>query len=118
MRFLIAGLLLLGLSACQTIVSEDEQALSQLQQERARLNRVYAQTEATILQRQQSEVSAQAANKHFVELRQIRFKKCERPTSPQLKQRLQFTRCQYDATLEDLERLQMWQKINFQFPAR
>lgn len=73
----------LGLSACQThTISESSQELARLQQDRARLNRVYATAETTILEQQKTDAAYAAARTHFQILRQLRFKACANPASP------------------------------------
>ena len=64
----------LGLSACQThTISEPSQELARLQHDRARLNRVYATAETTILEQQKTDAAYAAARMHFQTLRQLRI---------------------------------------------
>ena len=106
-------------AACQsTTVSDDAQALAQLQQDKARLNRVYASVEASLLENQRSDAAMQYARQQLEELKLARLKTCESPASPNTQLRLQYARCQYQATLSDLDKLQQWQKVRYQFSAK
>ena len=105
-------------AACQsTTVSDDAQELAQLQQDKARLNRVYASVEASLLENQRSDAAMQYARQQLEELKLARLKTCESPASPNTQLRLQYARCQYQATLSDLDKLQQWQKVRHQFSA-
>ena len=105
-------------AAClSTTVSDDAQALAQLQQDKARLNRVYASVEASLLENQRSDAAMQYARQQLEELKLARLKTCESPASPNTQLRLQYARCQYQATLSDLDKLQQWQKVRHQFSA-
>ena len=105
-------------AACQsTTVSDDAQALAQLQQDKARLNRVYASVEASLLENQRSDAAMQYARQQLAELQLARLKTCTSPASPNTQLRLQYARCQYQATLSDLDKLQQWQKVRYQFSA-
>lgn len=105
-------------AACQsTTVSDDAQALAQLQQDKARLNRVYASVEASLLEHQRSDAAMQHARQQLAELQLARLKTCTSPASPNTQLRLQYARCQYQATLSDLDKLQQWQKVRYQFSA-
>ena len=106
-------------AACQsTTVSDDAQALAQLQQDKARLNRVYASVEASLLENQRSDAAMQYARQQLAELQLARLKTCTSPASPNTQLRLQYARCQYQATLSDLDKLQQWQKVRYQFSAK
>ena len=106
-------------AACQsTTVSDDAQALAQLQQDKARLNRVYASVEASLLEIQRSDAAMQYARQQLAELQLARLKTCTSPASPNTQLRLQYARCQYQATLNDLDKLQQWQKVRYQFSAK
>ena len=106
-------------AACQsTTVSDDAQALAQLQQDKARLNRVYASVEASLLENQRSDAAMQYARQQLAELQLARLKTCTSPASPNTQLRLQYARCQYQATLSDLDKLQQWQKARYQFSAK
>ena len=106
-------------AACQsTTVSDDAQALAQLQQDKARLNRVYASVEASLLEHQRSDAAMQYARQQLTELQLARLKTCTSPASPNTQLRLQYARCQYQATLNDLDKLQQWQKVRYQFSAK
>ena len=105
-------------TACQsTTVSTEAQALAQLQQDKARLNRVYASVEASLLENQRSDAAMQYARQQLAELQLARLKTCTSPASPNTQLRLQYARCQYQATLSDLDKLQQWQKVRYQFSA-
>ena len=105
-------------AACQSAtVSDDAQALAQLQQDKARLNRVYASVEASLLESQRSDAAMQHARQQLAELQLARLKTCTSPASPNTQLRLQYARCQYQATLSDLDKLQQWQKVRYQFSA-
>ena len=105
-------------AACQsTTVSDDAQALAQLQQDKARLNRVYASVEARLLENQRSDAAMQHARQQLAELQLARLKTCTSPASPNTQLRLQYAKCQYQATLSDLDKLQQWQKVRYQFSA-
>ena len=105
-------------AACQsTTVSDDAQELAQLQQDKARLNRVYASVAASLLENQRSDAAMQYARQQLEELKLARLKTCESPASPNTQLRLQYARCQYQATLSDLDKLQQWQKVRYQFSA-
>lgn len=109
----------LGLSACQThTISEQSQELARLQQDRARLNRVYATAETTILEQQKTDAAYAAARTHFQILRQLRFKACKAPASPNMTLRLQLIQCQYAALNQDYQQLYHWQHSHYQFPPR
>lgn len=111
--------MVLVLAACQThAISDDSQTLSQLQQDKARLNRVYAHTEAALLENQRSDNAYKNAQTKLTELKLKRFKACPTPNSPNTQARLQFAQCQYAATLVDFEQLQQWQRLKYQFPNR
>ena len=106
-------------AACHsTTVSTDAQELAQLQQDKARLNRVYASVEASLLENQRSDAAMQYARQQLEELKLARLKTCESPASPNTQLRLQYARCQYQATLSDLDKLQQWQKVRYQFSAK
>ena len=106
-------------AACQsTTVSDDAQALAQLQQDKARLNRVYASVEASLLENQRSDAAMQYARQQLAELQLARLKTCTSPASPNTQLRLQYAKCQYQATLSDLDKLQQWQKVRYQFSAK
>lgn len=106
-------------AACQsTTVSDDAQALAQLQQDKARLNRVYASVEARLLENQRSDAAMQHARQQLAELQLARLKTCTSPASPNTQLRLQYAKCQYQATLSDLDKLQQWQKVRYQFSAK
>ena len=106
-------------AACQsTTVSDDAQALAQLQQDKARLNRVYASVEASLLEIQRSDAAMQYARQQLAELQLARLKTCTSPASPNTQLRLQYAKCQYQATLSDLDKLQQWQKVRYQFSAK
>ena len=105
-------------AACHsTTVSTDAQELAQLQQDKARLNRVYASVEASLLENQRSDAAMQYARQQLAELQLARLKTCTSPASPNTQLRLQYARCQYQATLSDLDKLQQWQKVRHQFSA-
>ena len=105
-------------AACHsTTVSTDAQELAQLQQDKARLNRVYASVEASLLENQRSDAAMQYARQQLTELKLARLKTCASPASPNTQLRLQYARCQYQATLSDLDKLQQWQKVRHQFSA-
>ena len=105
-------------AACQsTTVSDDAHELAQLQQANARLNRVYASGEASQLENQRSDAAMEYARQQWEELKLARLKTCESPESPKTQLRLQYARCQYQATLSDLDKLQQWQKVRHQFSA-
>ena len=105
-------------AACHsTTISTDAQELAQLQQDKARLNRVYASVEASLLENQRSDAAMQYARQQLEELKLARLKTCESPASPNTQLRLQYARCQYQATLSDLDKLQQWQKVRYQFSA-
>ena len=105
-------------AACHsTTISTDAQELAQLQQDKARLNRVYASVEASLLENQRSDAAIQYARQQLAELKLARLKTCESPASPNTQLRLQYARCQYQATLSDLDKLQQWQKVRHQFSA-
>ena len=105
-------------AACHsTTISTDAQELAQLQQDKARLNRVYASVEASLLENQRSDAAMQYARQQLAELKLARLKTCESPASPNTQLRLQYARCQYQATLSDLDKLQQWQKVRHQFSA-
>ncbi len=105
-------------AACHsTTISTDAQELAQLQQDKARLNRVYASVEASLLESQRSDAAMQHARQQVTELKLARLKTCESPASPNTQLRLQYARCQYQATLSDLDKLQQWQKVRHQFSA-
>ena len=105
-------------AACQSAtVSDDAQALAQLQQDKARLNRVYASVEASLLENQRSDAAMQYARQQLAELQLARLKTCTSPASPNTQLRLQYAQCQYQATLSDLDKLQQWQKVRHQFSA-
>ena len=105
-------------AAClSTTVSTEAQELAQLQQDKARLNRVYASVEASLLENQRSDAAMQYARQQLEELKLARLKTCESPASPNTQLRLQYARCQYQATLNDLDKLQQWQKVRHQFSA-
>ena len=105
-------------AAClSTTVSTDAQELAQLQQDKARLNRVYASVEASLLENQRSDAAMQHARQQLAELQLARLKTCTSPASPNTQLRLQYARCQYQATLSDLDKLQQWQKVRYQFSA-
>ena len=105
-------------AAClSTTVSDDAQALAQLQQDKARLNRVYASVEASLLEIQRSDAAMQYARQQLAELQLARLKTCTSPASPNTQLRLQYAKCQYQATLSDLDKLQQWQKVRHQFSA-
>ena len=106
-------------AACHsTTISTDAQELAQLQQDKARLNRVYASVEASLLENQRSDAAMQYARQQLEELKLARLKTCESPASPNTQLRLQYARCQYQATLSDLDKLQQWQKVRNQFSAK
>ena len=106
-------------AACQSAtVSDDAQALAQLQQDKARLNRVYASVEASLLEHQRSDAAMQYARQQLAELQLARLKTCTSPASPNTQLRLQYAKCQYQATLSDLDKLQQWQKVRYQFSAK
>ena len=106
-------------AAClSTTVSDDAQELAQLQQDKARLNRVYASVEASLLESQRSDAAMQHARQQLAELQLARLKTCTSPASPNTQLRLQYARCQYQATLSDLDKLQQWQKVRYQFSAK
>ena len=106
-------------AACHsTTISTDAQELAQLQQDKARLNRVYASVEASLLENQRSDAAMQYARQQLEELKLARLKTCESPASPNTQLRLQYARCQYQATLSDLDKLQQWQKARYQFSAK
>ena len=106
-------------AACHsTTVSTDAQELAQLQQDKARLNRVYASVEASLLENQRSDAAMQYARQQLTELKLARLKTCASPASPNTQLRLQYARCQYQATLSDLDKLQQWQKVRYQFSAK
>ena len=106
-------------AAClSTTVSDDAQELAQLQQDKARLNRVYASVEASLLENQRSDAAMQYARQQLTELKLARLKTCASPASPNTQLRLQYARCQYQATLSDLDKLQQWQKVRYQFSAK
>ena len=106
-------------AACHsTTISTDAQELAQLQQDKARLNRVYASVEASLLENQRSDAAMQYARQQLEELKLARLKTCESPASPNTQLRLQYARCQYQATLSDLDKLQQWQKVRYQFSAK
>ena len=106
-------------AAClSTTVSDDAQALAQLQQDKARLNRVYASVEASLLEIQRSDAAMQYARQQLAELQLARLKTCTSPASPNTQLRLQYAKCQYQATLSDLDKLQQWQKVRYQFSAK
>ena len=105
-------------AACHsTTISTDAQELAQLQQDKARLNRVYASVEASLLENQRSDAAMQYARQQLEELKLARLKTCESPASPNTQLRLQYAKCQYQATLSDLDKLQQWQKVRYQFSA-
>ena len=105
-------------AAClSTTVSTEAQELAQLQQDKARLNRVYASVEASLLENQRSDAAMQYARQQLAELQLARLKTCTSPASPNTQLRLQYARCQYQATLSDLDKLQQWQKVRHQFSA-
>ena len=105
-------------TACQsTTVSTEAQALAQLQQDKARLNRVYASVEASLLESQRSDAAMQHARQQLTELKLARLKTCTPPASPNTQLRLHYAKCQYQATLSDLDKLQQWQKVRHQFSA-
>ena len=105
-------------AACHsTTISTDAQELAQLQQDKARLNRVYASVEASLLENQRSDAAMQYARQQLEELKLARLKTCESPASPNTQLRLQYAKCQYQATLSDLDKLQQWQKVRHQFSA-
>ena len=109
----------LALTACQShMVSDSEQQLARLQQERARLNRVYAHAEISILEQQKTDQAYQAARFHFQALRQLRFKACTPPTSNSTSLRLSWVQCQYDILLKDYQQLFHWQQSQYQFPPK
>ena len=106
-------------TACQsTTVSTEAQALAQLQQDKARLNRVYASVEASLLESQRSDAAMQHARQQLTELKLARLKTCTPPASPNTQWRLHYAKCQYQATLSDLDKLQQWQKVRYQFSAK
>ena len=106
-------------AACHsTTISTDAQELAQLQQDKARLNRVYASVEASLLENQRSDAAMQYARQQLEELKLARLKTCESPASPNTQLRLQYAKCQYQATLSDLDKLQQWQKVRYQFSAK
>ena len=106
-------------AACHsTTVSTDAQELAQLQQDKARLNRVYASVEASLLESQRSDAAMQYARQQLAELQLARLKTCTSPALPNTQLRLQYARCQYQATLSDLDKLQQWQKARYQFSAK
>ena len=106
-------------AACHsTTVSTDAQELAQLQQDKARLNRVYASVEASLLENQRSDAAMQYARQQLTELKLARLTTCASPASPNTQLRLQYARCQYQATLSDLDKLQQWQKVRYQFSAK
>ena len=106
-------------AAClSTTVSTDAQELAQLQQDKARLNRVYASVEASLLENQRSDAAMQHARQQLAELQLARLKTCTSPASPNTQLRLQYAKCQYQATLSDLDKLQQWQKVRYQFSAK
>ena len=106
-------------AACHsTTISTDAQELAQLQQDKARLNRVYASVEASLLENQRSDAAMQYARQQLEEMKLARLKTCESPASPNTQLRLQYARCQYQATLNDLDKLQQWQKVRYQFSAK
>ena len=106
-------------AAClSTTVSAEAQELAQLQQDKARLNRVYASVEASLLENQRSDAAMQYAQQQLAELQLARLKTCTSPASPNTQLRLQYARCQYQATLSDLDKLQQWQKVRYQFSAK
>ena len=106
-------------AACEsTTVSDDAQALAQLQQDKARLNRVYASVEASLLENQRSDAAMQYARQQLAEPKLARLKTCASPASPNTQLRLQYAKCQYQATLSDLDKLQQWQKVRYQFSAK
>ena len=105
-------------AACHsTTVSTDAQELAQLQQDKARPHRDYASVEASLLENQRSDAAMQYARQQLEELKLARLKTCESPASPNTQLRLQYARCQYQATLSDLDKLQQWQKVRHQFSA-
>ena len=105
-------------AACHsTTISTDAQELAQLQQDKARLNRVYASVEASLLENQRSDAAMQYARQQLAELQLARLKTCTSPASPNTQLRLQYAKCQYQATLSDLDKLQQWQKVRYQFSA-
>ena len=105
-------------AACHsTTVSTDAQELAQLQQDKARLNRVYASVEASLLENQRSDAAMQHARQQLAALKLARLKTCASPASPNTQLRLQYAQCQYQATLSDLDKLQQWQKVRHQFSA-
>ena len=105
-------------AACHsTTISTDAQELAQLQQDKARLNRVYASVEASLLENQRSDAAMQYARQQLEELKLARLKTCESPASSNTLLCLQYVRCQYQATLSDLDKLQQWQKVRHQFSA-
>ena len=106
-------------AACHsTTVSTDAQELAQLQQDKARLNRVYASVEASLLENQRSDAAMQYARQQLTELKLARLKTCASPASPNTQLRLQYAKCQYQSTLSDLDKLQQWQKVRYQFSAK
>ena len=106
-------------AACHsTTISTDAQELAQLQQDKARLNRVYASVEASLLENQRSDAAMQYARQQLAELKLARLKTCESPASPNHQFRFQYAKCQYQATLSDLDKLQQWQKVRYQFSAK
>ena len=106
-------------TAClSTTVSAEAQELAQLQQDKARLNRVYASVEASLLENQRSDAAMQYARQQLAELKLARLKTCTSPASPNTQLRLQYAKCQYQATLSDLDKLQQWQKVRYQFSAK
>ena len=105
-------------AACGTAqLSDEAQALAQLQQDKARLNRVYASVEASLIQNQTSDVALAEARQQLYALKLARLKACTAPASPNAQLRLQYTQCQYQATLTDLDKLQQWHKLRYQFSA-
>ena len=105
-------------AACGTTqVSDEAQALAQLQQDKARLNRVYASVEASLIQNQTSDAAVAQARQQLTALKLARLKACTAPASPNTQLRLQYTQCQYQATLTDLDKLQQWHKLRYQFNA-
>ena len=122
MRIMRLGVMCVAVAlqaAClSTTVSDDAQELAQLQQDKARLNRVYASVEASLLEHQRSDAAMQYARQQLTELQLARLKTCTSPASPHTQLRLQYTKCQYQATLSDLNTLQQWQKVRYQFSAK
>ena len=82
-------------AAClSTTVSTEAQELAQLQQDKARLNRVYASVEASLLENQRSDAAMQYARQQLAELQLARLKTCTSPASPNTQLRLQYAKCQ------------------------